>query len=451
MSISDSGEILSVSAVNKEARSLLEQGLGTLAVIGEISNLARPQSGHLYFSLKDEQAQLRCAFFRQRQRKLSFHPQNGDEVIVFGKVSLYEPRGDYQLIVEHMEAAGAGALQQRFEALKLQLAAEGLFAAEDKRSLPKLPKRIGVITSPSGAAVRDILNILKRRFPAVAVRIFPVAVQGAAAPAEIAAALRTASYRDDCDVILLARGGGSIEDLWAFNEEVVARAIYDCAVPVISGVGHETDTTIADFVADVRAPTPSGAAELAVPDQQEWLSEIGALQTRLENSWQQALTTRQQRLDWLSQGLKAHHPGAQLRMRKERISMAQLTLASQVKQQLHSYELRLAETRTRLHRHSPQARLANKRQQLTDLSRELQTAISELLARRRQRLALAGRGLHAISPLSTLSRGYAIVTGNEQVLSDAGKSRVGDNVNIRLSQGSLNARVTAVRLNDDDS
>ncbi len=451
MSISDTGEILSVSAVNKEARSLLEQGLGTLAVIGEISNLARPQSGHLYFSLKDEQAQLRCAFFRQRQRKLSFHPQNGDEVIVFGKVSLYEPRGDYQLIVEHMEAAGAGALQQRFEALKLQLAAEGLFAAEDKRSLPKLPKRIGVITSPSGAAVRDILNILKRRFPAVAVRIFPVAVQGAAAPAEIAAALRTASYRDDCDVILLARGGGSIEDLWAFNEEVVARAIYDCAVPVISGVGHETDTTIADFVADVRAPTPSGAAELAVPDQQEWLSEIGALQTRLENSWQQALTTRQQRLDWLSQGLKAHHPGAQLRMRKERISMAQLTLASQVKQQLHSYELRLAETRTRLHRHSPQARLANKRQQLTDLSRELQTAISELLARRRQRLALAGRGLHAISPLSTLSRGYAIVTGNEQVLSDAGKSRVGDNVNIRLSQGSLNARVTAVRLNDDDS
>ncbi|MEM7277040.1 MAG: exodeoxyribonuclease VII large subunit [Pseudomonadota bacterium] len=451
MSISDTGEILSVSAVNKEARSLLEQGLGSLAVIGEISNLARPQSGHLYFSLKDEQAQLRCAFFRQRQRKLSFHPQNGDEVIVFGKVGLYEPRGDYQLIVEHMEAAGAGALQQRFEALKLQLAAEGLFAAEDKRSLPKLPKRIGVVTSPSGAAVRDILNILKRRFPAVAVRIFPVAVQGAAAPAEIAAALRTASYRDDCDVILLARGGGSIEDLWAFNEEVVARAIYDCAVPVISGVGHETDTTIADFVADVRAPTPSGAAELAVPDQQEWLSEINALQTRLDNSWQQALTTRQQRLDWLSQGLKAHHPGAQLRMRKERISMAQLTLASQVKQLLHSYELKLAETRTRLHRHSPQARLVNDKQHLTDLTRELQAAIGELLVRSRQRLALASRGLNAISPLSTLSRGYAIVTGNGQVLSDTDNSSVGDDVSIRLSQGSLNARITEVHAKDDDS
>ncbi len=451
MSISDTGEILSVSAVNKEARSLLEQGLGTLAVIGEISNLARPQSGHLYFSLKDEQAQLRCAFFRQRQRKLSFHPQNGDEVIVFGKVSLYEPRGDYQLIVEHMEAAGAGALQQRFEALKLQLAAEGLFAAEDKRSLPKLPTRIGVVTSPSGAAVRDILNILKRRFPAVAVRIFPVAVQGAAAPAEIAAALRTASYRDDCDVILLARGGGSIEDLWAFNEEVVARAIYDCAVPVISGVGHETDTTIADFVADVRAPTPSGAAELAVPDQQEWLSEIRALQTRLENSWQQALTTRQQRLDWLSQGLKAHHPGAQLRMRRERISIAQLTLASLVKQQLHSYELKLTEARTRLHGHSPQTRLFNSKQHLTDLTRELQTAISELLRRNRQRLALAGRGLNAISPLSTLSRGYAIVTSNRHVLSDAGQSSVGDDVSIRLNQGSLNARITEVHPNDDDT
>ena len=264
---SPASRAISVSELNRTVRRLLEDDIARIWVEGEISNLARPASGHVYFSLKDEKAQVRCAWFRQRQRGPTIHLKNGDQMLVFGKVSLYEPRGDYQIIVEQVENAGEGELRRRFEALKNKLADEGLFDTERKQPLPALPGRIGVVTSPSGAAIRDILTVLRRRFPAIPVLVYPTAVQGDAAAGEIASAIDTAVRRAECDLLIVGRGGGSLEDLWPFNEEVVARAIAACPIPVISAVGHEVDVTIADFVADVRAPTPSGAAEIAVPDQ----------------------------------------------------------------------------------------------------------------------------------------------------------------------------------------
>jgi exodeoxyribonuclease VII large subunit len=262
---------LTVSQLNRQARTLLEQGLARLWVEGEVSNLARPASGHLYFRLKDESAQIGAAFFRNRQRGPTIGLKNGDHGLAYGQVSLYEARGDYQLIVEQVEPAGEGVLKRRYDALRKKLDAEGLFDESLKQAIPEVPRCIGVITSPSGAAIRDVLTVLRRRFPAVPVVIYPSAVQGDAAAPELLAALRTARRRAECDVLLLTRGGGSLEDLWAFNDEALARAIAESEIPVISAVGHEIDFTIADFVADVRAPTPSGAAEMIVPDRQAWL------------------------------------------------------------------------------------------------------------------------------------------------------------------------------------
>ena len=267
-------DIYSVSRLNREVRVLLERGFGALWLEAEISNFARPSSGHWYFSLKDSAAQVRCAMFRQRNMLCAFTPRDGQKVLVRARIGLYEPRGEYQLIVDHMEDAGLGALKRQFEELSARLNLEGLFAAERKRSLPRLPRRIGIITSPTGAAVRDILHVLARRFPAAAVLIYPVSVQGAQAAAEIVAALESAGVRAECDVLILARGGGSLEDLWAFNDERLARAIVASPIPVITGIGHEIDFTIADFAADVRAPTPSAAAELVVPDAEEWLQRL---------------------------------------------------------------------------------------------------------------------------------------------------------------------------------
>ena len=276
--------VYSVSALNREVRLLIERGLGVIWVEGELSNLAQPSSGHWYFSLKDRDAQLRCAMFRQRNSSVGFTPRAGQQVLVRGRVSLYEPRGDYQFIAEHMEEAGVGALKREFERLKAKLAAEGLFAPELKRSLPRIPKRIGVVTSPTGAAIRDILHILARRFPPASVLIYPSPVQGEAAVPALIESLRLAGERRECDVLIVARGGGSLEDLWAFNDERLARAIRACPIPVVSGIGHEVDFTIADFVADVRAPTPSGAAELVVPDRKEWLDALARTARRCSRS-----------------------------------------------------------------------------------------------------------------------------------------------------------------------
>ncbi|MEF3193735.1 MAG: exodeoxyribonuclease VII large subunit, partial [Halothiobacillaceae bacterium] len=303
---------LTVSSLVRKIKTLLEGNFPLVLVEGEISNLARPGSGHLYFTLKDANAQLRCAMFHNRASLLRFCPKDGVHVLVRARITMYEPRGDLQLVVEHMEEAGLGALQRAFEQLKQRLAAEGLFDAARKRQLPTLPHRIGIITSPSGAAVRDVLHVLQRRFPMIPLRIYPTSVQGAGAADEIVAALRRANEDGDCDVLLLVRGGGSLEDLWPFNEERVARAIAASRLPVISGVGHETDFTIADFVADARAPTPSAAASLAVPDALAVADQLRALEARLLRRMQDGLDRRAQRLDSISRHLFALHPRQRL-------------------------------------------------------------------------------------------------------------------------------------------
>src|SRR6202161_3647645 len=312
-------DIYSVSRLNREVRVLLERGFGSLWLEAEISNFAKPSSGHWYFSLKDAAAQVRCAMLRQRNMLCSFTARDGQKVLVRARIGLYEPRGEYQLLIDHMEDAGQGALKRQFEELSAKLAAEGLFASERKRALPMIPKRIGVITSSTGAAIRDILHVLARRFAAVPVLIYPVSVQGATAAAEIVAAVRLAGRRAECDVLILARGGGSLEDLWAFNDEALARAVIASPVPILSGIGHEIDFTIADFAADVRAPTPSAAAEIAVTDGAEWLTSLSRLTHRLQRGLLRRVEAQRERLRWLIGRAALVSPTARLSQQTQRL------------------------------------------------------------------------------------------------------------------------------------
>ena len=390
--------LYSVSRLNREVRSLLESGLSALWVQGEISNLSRPASGHWYFSLKDRDAQVRCAMFRQRNTLTRFTPREGQQIQAFGRVSLYEPRGDYQLLVELMEDAGVGALQRAFDELKARLAAEGLFAPERKRPLPVAPQRIGIITSPTGAAVRDILHILERRYPCAQVLIYPSPVQGAAAAAALIAALELAGARAECDVLILARGGGSLEDLWAFNDERLARAILRCPIPIVTGIGHEIDFTIADFVADVRAPTPSGAAQLVAPDAAVWLHRLAQLAARFAAAARRTLRGEQAHLDALLRRLQQAHPGARLQQHGQR---------------------------------------------LDELEARLRLALRARLAAGAARLDGAARALQAISPLATLGRGFAVITRTTDgvLITGARQLAVGETFDARLAQGSLRGRV----------
>jgi exodeoxyribonuclease VII large subunit len=483
-------DVYSPGRLNREARALLERGLPSLWLEGEISNLSRPSSGHWYFSLKDESAQLRCAMFRQRNLMARFTPKDGMHVLTRGRVSLYEPRGEYQFIADHMEEAGEGLLRRRFELLKTKLASEGLFDAARKKPLPRLPKRIGVITSPTGAAVRDVLNILRRRFCTIPVLIYPVQVQGASAAGQIAASIRMASARAECDVLILARGGGSLEDLWAFNEEVVARAIFDCAIPIVSGVGHEVDFTIADFVADLRAPTPSGAAELVAPDCNVWTRSVELLGRRVRTAMVRGLASRQQRFVWLERRLAQVHPGVELRQRAQRLDeleqrlircvrhgmsqrrstlvelaahlrhrspalrvadargrleMARKTLGTSLQRQIGVLNARLRHATANLRHHSPALRVADLRGRLEVARRGLDTSLHKRISRLDSRVRLAAGKLNTVSPLATLQRGYAIVTdANEHVITDATSVKNGDLIHARLSRGSVQARIEQV-------
>ena len=413
---------ISVTELNRQARALLERGMARLWVEGEISNLARPASGHIYFSLKDETAQVSAAWFRQRQRGPALGFKNGDKVLAYGRVSIYEARGNYQLIVEQMEPAGEGVLKQRFEALKKKLLAEGLFDEDRKQALPPMPARIGVITSPSGAAIRDVVSVLARRFPAVPVVVYPAAVQGDAAPGELLEALATAVRRDECDVLIIGRGGGSLEDLWAFNDERLARAIADCPIPVISAVGHEVDFTIADFVADVRAPTPSGAAEIVVPDQQDWLRRINALAARIARVGERTVEDRAQQVDWFSG-----------RMVK--------AIRQQILSQRHDVQI----LRGELVQLSPAVSVQRSIARLASLRQRLGAGVNESLSDLSHRVALLGRALNSVSPLATLDRGYAIVLDADgKAMTDAATANIGDEVRARLSKGELVANVTKV-------
>ena len=438
--------ILSVSSLNREARRIVETGLGTVWVEGEISNLSRPSSGHLYWSLKDAEAQVRCAMFRMATRGLGFELANGQQILVRARASLYEARGEYQLIIDYVEEAGEGVLRRRFEELKRRLAAEGLFDAARKIALPKLPRRIGVITSPTGAALRDVLIALHRRFPATAVLIYPTPVQGVGAAEEIARTLALADRRADCDVLILTRGGGSLEDLWSFNEEVVARAIAAMKLPVIVGVGHEIDFTIADFVADLRAPTPSQAAELAVPDQREWLKRFGVCAQQLGLCTQRRIAAEQRHFAVLAHRLQRCNPGVQLRERAQRLDELEARLKRAVERRIEVRKLKLARLATAVAHASPAHRLTHARERWRTAQGDLRRALLRQVERTQQRLKLASRALTSLSPLATLERGYAIVTdAGGKVVTDSGTVKRGAAIDVRLARGGLAATVESIK------
>jgi exodeoxyribonuclease VII large subunit len=437
-------DVYSVSRLNKEVRLLLESGLPQLWLEGELSNFAAPASGHWYFSLKDSTAQVRCAMWRQRNTQVRFRPRDGMLVLVRARVGLYEPRGEYQLLVEHMEEAGEGALKREFEKLKAKLAAEGLFAAERKRPLPAVPHRIGVVSSPTGAAIHDILRVLRARFPAASVLLYPTAVQGAAAVPEIVRAIEAASRRNECDVLIVARGGGSLEDLWCFNDERVARAIASCRVPTVSGVGHEVDVTIADFVADVRAPTPSAAALATVPDKRGLLDGLAQLEVRIANAMGRALRAHGLALGALTQRLQVSHPGAKLVQHAQRLDDLEQRMRLALRASVTGRRQTLESLSTRLWRENPRHRLEALCAHAATLRQRLLTAFSETRGALEQRLALASRTLDAVSPLATLGRGYAIVqrADDGSVLVDAANAPAGTKIEARLAQGRLRATVT---------
>jgi len=440
-------EIYSVWQLNREVRELLESGFARIWVEGEISNLARPPSGHLYFSLKDARAQVSCALFRNVATRLGFKPENGTQVLVRAEVSLYEARGNFQLIVNHMEEAGDGALRRAFEALKQRLFEAGLFDAEHKQPLPVLPARIGVITSPGGAAVRDVLAVLKRRFPSIPVIIYPTLVQGETAARQIVAALETAQRRQECDVLLLTRGGGSLEDLWPFNEEIVARAVHACRIPVVSAVGHEIDVVISDFAADQRAATPSAAAELLSPDQTEWLARLEQLQQRQSRKLQHRLLQLNERLDWLQRRILQTHPGRRLQQQSQRLDDLSLRLARAWPHRYAQWLAHCSALYSRLKQQSPGQQLQRLEAAIAQLAQRLHYCINIQLSEQREKLAILSRALDSISPLATLQRGYSITLKQPEgiVVHTAAQTRAGDTLETRLATGSIISQVKEIK------
>ena len=421
---------------------MLERGFASLWLEAEISNFSRPSSGHWYFSLKDAGAQVRCAMFRQRNILCVFTAKDGQKVLVRARIGLYEPRGEYQLIVDHMEDAGLGALKRQFEELSAKLAAEGLYDAARKRALPSLPRRIGVITSPTGAAVRDILHVLARRFPAAAVLIYPVPVQGAQAAGEIVSALELACRRAECDVLILARGGGSLEDLWAFNDERLARAIAAATIPIVTGIGHEVDFTIADFAADVRAPTPSAAAELVVPDAEEWRNAFARFALRLQRAMRRKLQSNTQRLRWLTGRAALVSPAARLGGQAQRLDELEQSLQRALRRLLSEHAERLRWLTRRAALVSPAERLIQQLERLQNLRQELYRAWRHTLNSRREKLLPLVRTLNAVSPLATLQRGYAIVNvEGGAILRNAADVKPGTLIEARLAHGRVRAKV----------
>ncbi len=441
-------QVLSVSDLNRQVRALLESSFMLVQVQGEISNFVRPSSGHWYFTLKDERAQVRCALFRNRNQFLKYRPKDGDQVMVRARVSLYEGRGEFQLICDYMEESGVGQLQQAFDALKLRLAAEGLFDQTHKLPLPSHPHHVGVITSPSGAAIHDILSVLKRRFPGLPVTLYPTAVQGDEAVPGIVRALEQAQRHAQCDVLILGRGGGSLEDLWPFNEERVARAIHACRIPLVSAVGHETDVSISDFVADLRAPTPSAAAELLTPDQRVLQQRLNQASSRLKERLQLQLRQGQERLRALRSRLR--HPGERLRERAQRLDELELRLRHACQRLLQEKRSRVQRQQARLAQIRPERQIRQLRQHLGSLHQQLERQISFVLHDRRLRSAALAGQLHAVSPLATLERGYAIVQDdNARVIDDARLLKIDDLIETRLAKGRIRSRVTETLTPDE--
>ena len=445
----DEQSVISVSELNKKAKSLLEKGIPKLWIEGEISNLAKPASGHMYFSLKDEMSQIRCAWFKQRQLQNTLNIVNGSKMLALGKIGLYEPRGEYQFIVEKMEIAGEGDLKRKYEDLKTKLSAEGIFSEENKSELPNLPKKIGVITSPSGAAVQDILTVLNRRFPIIPIIIFPVAVQGEQAAPQIQNALEKANFRADCDLLILARGGGSLEDLWAFNEEIVARAIFDSEIPIISAIGHETDVTISDFTADLRAPTPSGAAELAVPDQHDWIKSIDNISEKINTIITQQINSKSQLSDWINKRLSQSSPKMTVKRQIEKSNNLQKMLSSSILQNLSRQEKNIHQLKSNLNEVSPRLKIHTQLSRIKELNQKITSCSDHLLEGLNNRIKLASKTLNSVSPLRTLDRGYAIARDakTKNVIMSADNIEIENDIEVKLAKGEI--KVTVIEKHSD--
>lgn len=434
--------VYSVSQLNREARLILEHGLPNIVVEGEISNLSQPASGHWYFSLKDNNAQIRCAMFRQRNRLVRPAPKAGDKVQLKGKLTLYEARGDYQLVAEQMQAAGEGALQQAYEALRQKLLQQGLFDEGRKQALPTWPHTIGLITSETGAAVRDMIDVLQRRYSAGQIVLYPSAVQGDAAPAELRRALQQAQQHALADVLIIGRGGGSLEDLWAFNDEALVYDIANCSIPIVSAVGHETDFTLCDFVADLRAPTPSAAAELVSPNSADWINWLNGVENDLERQLQRLLQQAAQRLDQSQHRLQQQHPLRKLELHQQRLNSLNATLRQQSSQRFTRLTTRLQQLELRLNRNAPQQRLAPLKQQLSELEQRLINSANRITLKQQQQLQRAAAKLEVVSPLATLQRGYAIAsTRDGKTLTSTQQVTSGDTVALKVADGDIDCYV----------
>ena len=440
-------QVFTVSELNRTVRQLLESTLPLLWVEGEISNFARPNSGHWYLTLKDQQAQVRCAMFKNSNARVSFKPANGISVLVRCRVGLYEGRGDYQLIIEHMEEAGFGALQRQFDQLKAKLANESLFDQAHKQPMPTSVNHIGVVTSPTGAAFKDILAVLNRRFPSIKVTLFPTAVQGDQAAGQIVEAIANANQDGRCDALIVGRGGGSLEDLWPFNEEVVARAVFHSKIPIISAVGHEIDFTITDFVADLRAPTPSAAAELISPNGDEMAAQLGGLQTLLSD----AMSRRLQRLEQKTNDLRnrLQHPGRKLQEQTQHLDHLDIRLKRSMQAMVQLYRHRMTLSRDRLLRQHPRDALVQKKQHMNNAVIRLSKAVGQQL---RQKMNHTEQTLHlldAVSPLKILGRGFSVLRNdNNQVVKSTASVRPGENLRARLSDGELHVEVTKTTITE---
>ncbi|MBG9994494.1 exodeoxyribonuclease VII large subunit [Pseudoalteromonas sp. NZS127_1] len=437
--------VYTVSRLNREIRTILEQGFASLVLTGEISNFITPASGHWYFSLKDDKAQIKAAMWRGNNRNQSYRPVNGAQVTVKARVSLYEPRGDYQLIVEHMEPAGEGQLKQEFDALKMRLAAEGLFSSAHKQPLPQNINRIGVITSATGAAIKDILTVLKRRAPQLEVIIYPAMVQGKEAHVHLINQIELANTRDEVDVLILGRGGGSLEDLWCFNHEQLARAIFKSELPIVSAVGHEIDTTISDYVADVRAATPSAAAELVSPNTQELHNKVTQLVNRLSNAFKHGIADKRALATQLQHRLNLCHPRNQLNQKSQRLDELSIALQQAMRNRLYQQERTLNNLTPRLMRQSPDKKLATASHQLSQLQARLNQAIQHQLQQANNSLALQASRLDSVSPLNVLARGYSITkTQQGKVVKSVGQIKTGDVLITELVDGSIESQVIPV-------
>ena len=483
--------IFTVTQLNYSVRHLLEMELGQVWLIGEISNFSQPVSGHWYLSLKDENAQVRCAMFKMKNLRVNFRPQNGMQVLVRASVSLYEPRGDYQLIIESMQMAGDGLLQQQFEALKMKLAVQGFFAQEHKKPIPKFVKQVGIITSPSGAALQDILHILNRRDPSLQIVIYPTLVQGKEATQDIIDTIKLANQRKECDVLIVGRGGGSLEDLWCFNEEAVAYAIYQSELPIISAVGHETDVTIADFVADLRAPTPSAAAELVSRDQQEmvrqlqhhlntvnlafdrlWVEKLSRFQhlnlrlnaqspakqlellhfkltqifDRLQGRLEQSLKLKEQKIAQLFLRVQAKHPSLQLEMKKLHLTQQETRLCKQIEQLFNAKRQQFYFAKQRLDNSALPHNISRQNQNLQQLSHRLTYSIEKQFTKQQQGFHALCTKLDGLSPLKILGRGYSITQNDQQhVIINTKQIAKGDRITTQLADGQILSEVIAVK------